>query len=94
MKRPEQKKILFVLSDGLPSDYSGGFEYALNDVKNAVEEARSKGIDVIAIMFGDNNFIKETRRYYEFMYKHSIISCVPTEIGRKFIPILKSIVRK
>jgi hypothetical protein len=94
LKRPEQKKILFVLSDGLPSDYSGGFEYALNDVKNAVEEARSKGIDVIAIMFGDNNFIKETRRYYEFMYKHSIISCVPTEIGRKIIPILKSIVRK
>jgi len=93
LKRKEQEKVLFVLSDGLPSEYRCGFALALEDVKNAVEEARAKGVKVIAIMFGSDAFIKETRVAYEYMYQHSVISCNPKDIGRKLLPILKNIIR-
>ena len=93
LKRQEQKKVLFVLSDGLPSQYSSQ-ETALNDVRKAVEEARTKGIEVIAVMFGSDHFIQSAKSSYEYMYQYGIIACNPEDIGRKINPLLKSIIKK
>lgn len=94
MARREREKVLFVLSDGLPSEYKGGDRQAVQDVQVAVEEARSSGIAVVSIMFGTDDFIRNAKSVYEQMYQHSILSCSPKDIGRKLMPILKSIVRR
>jgi nitric oxide reductase activation protein len=91
-KRKEKKKILLVLSDGLPSHYKYGRDHALDDVKNAVEEARKKGIRVVSILFGDNSFARASEDDYKYMYKYNIIKCTPENIGRKILPIFKTIV--
>lgn len=57
LQRPEDKKILVILSDGLPSDYEYN-ESGESDVYDAVKRARSQGIEVIGIYFGDN--LRET----------------------------------
>lgn len=93
-KRKEQKKVLLVLSDGLPSHYKYGRDQALNDVRTAVEEARKKGIRVISILFGDDDFIQGSEENYLYMYKYNILKCNPKNIGRKILPIFKQIMNQ
>lgn len=66
-ERPERHKILFVLSDGLPSFYSSG-EKGIKENAEAVMEARRSDIDVIG--FGIGATKKETfhRMYREEYY--------------------------
>lgn len=92
LKRSEQKKILIVLSDGLPSDYESG-EKPESDVYDAVKRARSLGIEVIGIYFGSN--LKETnadvktfRAMYDSGHCGSIIT-EPENISNELIRILK-----
>lgn len=93
-KRPEKKKVLIVLSDGLPSDYRGGHQTAILDVKTAVEEARKSGVEVISIMFGDKKFIQNAEAQYRLMYTYGILRCTPEDIGKKLISVLQNIVRR
>lgn len=53
-KRPEEIKMLFIISDGLPyhQNYSG--KPARDDIKAIVKEASKKGIEVIAAAIGDD----------------------------------------
>ena len=51
LQRSEKKKLLVVLSDGLPSDYDGN-PIGETDVSNAVKEAIKAGIEVFSIYFG------------------------------------------
>ena len=48
LKQVAKKKILIILSDGLPSAYAGD---GTNDVSTAVDEARRQGIEVVSIYF-------------------------------------------
>lgn len=50
LARPESKKILGILSDGLPSYYNSDKE-GFEDVREAVNEARRQGIEVFSIYF-------------------------------------------
>lgn len=54
LHRPERKKILIVLSDGLPSAYEKND--GKKDVNDAVRKARKAGISVISIFFGDDKY--------------------------------------
>ena len=92
MTRREQKKVLVLLSDGLPSDYNGGDRAGMADVHDAVREARQKGIIVIPIMFGragDRNRMKEN---FAEMYGQ-FISCDPIDIIGEFTKLFTKLVQ-
>ena len=93
LKRKEGRKVLFVLSDGLPSNYRSNV-YAKEDVKDAVTIARQKGISVVSIMFGDGDFIKDSIDAYKEMYQYNILRCTPSDLSRKITPILKNILAR
>ena len=85
-KRKEQRKFLFVLSDGLPSAYASRTS-AEQEVRKAVDEAQSKGIVVIPIMFGDPSYMNSCMKSYKEMYPKNLIVCEPKEISKR-LPLL------
>lgn len=92
MKRPEKDKILIVMSDGLPSDYE-----TINpqdDVKDAVKQARKKGIIVIPIFFGDEYFRERALKDYEYMYEKHIINSAPEELPVRLVKLFEALVLK
>lgn len=91
-KRPEKNKILIVLSDGLPSAYMSEKE-AIADVHSAVKWARSHGIIVIAIMFGEDSYLKNSYPDYKKMYEQDIIAVRPADINMEFERLLKRVVK-
>ena len=93
MRRTEKKKVLFVLSDGLPSNYGSQFE-ALEEVREAVNYARHNGVIVIPIMFGDESFLKEASDVYKRMYEKNIIACLPQQITSKLVQLFRTILVK
>ena len=90
-RRPEKKKVLFVLSDGLPSAYGSRSE-AYSEVRQAVLSARRKGVIVIPIMFGDMEFLTSSQKTYELMYEKHIISCVPNEITPRLCTLFRQVI--
>lgn len=94
MKRPEKDKILIVLSDGLPSDYNGGYREGMVDVKQAVKEARQQGIHVVSLIFGEESFRDNHIDNYKFMYDKNIISCHPEQITNNLVKMLKKIISR
>ena len=90
-RRPEKKKVLFVLSDGLPSAYGSRSE-AYSEVRQAVLSARRKGVIVIPIMFGDMEFLTSSQKTYELMYEKHIISCVPKEITPRLCTLFRQVI--
>jgi hypothetical protein len=93
LKRPERTKVLIVLSDGLPSDYKGGYEHGRRDVKDAVRDARKNGILVIAIRFGDASWMASTDEEYKFMYEKDYLACKPNEIFQRLLNVVQTILR-
>lgn len=93
LKRPEKEKVLIVLSDGLPVEYSSEQE-ALDDVKKAVKEARRSGVHVIAIMFGDEEFRASHIAKYKYMYENSIINCRPEHIPSQLSRVLRRLLSR
>lgn len=91
-KRPEKNKIMIVLSDGLPSAYRDEKE-AIADVHSAVKWARSHGIIVIAIMFGEDSYLKTCYPDYKKMYEQDIIAVRPADINMEFERLLKRVVK-
>ena len=90
-KRPEKTKILIVLSDGLPSAYTCESE-AIADVHSAVNWARSQGIIVVSVMYGETNFLKHNLPSYKKMYEYGIVACRPANILQEFTRILTTLV--
>lgn len=93
LARRESLKVLLILSDGLPSDYNGGPRAGMDDVRNAVKEARRRGILVIPILFGDARFRAQSREDYEYMYE-TFISCDPIEVSTEFQKLFYTLVKK
>ncbi|PLS19648.1 hypothetical protein CVD28_04315 [Bacillus sp. M6-12] len=94
MKRPEKDRILIILSDGLPSDYNGGQREGMVDVKQAVKEARKKGIHVVSLIFGTEDFRDFNIENYKYMYDKNIISCKPEQITSNLVKMLKKIISR
>ena len=69
-KRTERRKILMVLSDGLPSGYFSEAE-AIDDVRTAVQAARRRGLLVIPIIYTART--DENVDAYRRMYEKSMI---------------------
>lgn len=86
--RKESKKILFVLSDGLPSAYFNEKD-AVSSVRNAVRDARKKGIIVVAICFGDQRHLDRTRGSYHKMYQSGIVMTEPENIPAQLVKVLE-----
>lgn len=90
-KRREKRKILVVLSDGLPSGYRGEAE-AIGDVRTAVQEARRSGIIVIPILYGAENPEKHVAVYRQ-MYERGIVCASPDSVLSDFEKLLISLIR-
>ena len=73
------KKILFILSDGAPTDYIGGCSMGKKDVHDAVAAARSAGIEVCAIYF-DFNLSQSSIDYFIDMYERNYVVTTPENI--------------
>lgn len=91
-KRPETRKVLITLSDGLPN---GPYNYrgtrGENDVSEAVVNARTNGISLFNIYFAES--ASERAEYlpgFKKMYKEKgIISCPPKDIGQELLRVIK-----
>lgn len=86
-----KKKILVVLSDGLPSDYPTNNE-AYSDVHDAVNKARKSGIEVISIYFGAN--LKDDARdvilFREMYGEQFSLIAEPENLGNELTKIMKN----
>lgn len=90
-KRREMRKILVILSDGLPSGYRGETE-ATADVRSAVQEARKNGIIVIPILYGSAEQDKHLE-VYNRMYEKGIICASQSSVLDDFEKLLVSLIR-
>lgn len=92
MKRNETKKILIVLSDGLPSAYNTE-EEALSSVQSAVRDARKEGVQVIAICFGNKFHLERTEEKYRQMYQKGIIMVESENIPEHLAKVMEREIR-
>lgn len=92
LKRPEQKKILIVLSDGLPVDPSPST--GQREVMEAVREARQAGVIVIAIAFGTEEEVESNKNVYKEMYQKGIIMVRPDEIHKYLSKTIQNEIKK
>ena len=72
LARPEQKKMLVVLSDGAPGSRSL--------VKKAVKEARRKGIEVYSIYFEEGSVNRYAEEVMKEMYERDYVVCPLSEL--------------
>lgn len=92
-RRPESKKILFVLSDGLPAYLDGEADTAL-----AAKEARDAGIILVPIYFGNDSCSLEAAlnsdeaRSFADIYQKNFIITIPEEVEGEVIRLLKRLV--
>jgi nitric oxide reductase activation protein len=90
-KRSEARRVLIVLSDGLPSAYYKESE-AIADVRSAVQEARRRGIVVIPIMYGVTDSA-ESFQAYQQMYEKGIISTNAENILSEFEKLIFRLIK-
>ena len=89
-KRTERRKILMVLSDGLPSGYFSESE-AIDDVRTAVQAARRRGLLVIPIIYTART--DENVDAYRRMYEKSMIFADSVGMLGEFERLLMKLVR-
>lgn len=81
LKRSEQKKMLIVLSDGAPSN--------TEHVRQAVEDARKKGIKVSSIYFKEGSIYQDDIDTFAYMYQKDYICCKTDKIMENLETILQ-----
>lgn len=91
-RRREKKRVLLVLSDGEPSAFSSQASAEV-EVREAVREARRKGVIVIPIMFGSSHFLEASREAYSRMYEKDILACEPREITARLANLIRELVK-
>lgn len=91
LNRPERKKFLFVLSDGMPSAY-GSEGSGEQEVHNVVEDARRKSIVVIPTMFGSDSFRQSCAASFGKMYSKNLLSCALYENGKKLPGLFRRLI--
>lgn len=88
MKRPEELKILIVISDGEPSAYSRRYESGVQDVMNAVKESRKRKIHTYGIYINGDREGRFER--YKTMYGNNALNCSPQDLAT----VLPRVIRK
>ena len=86
--RPERDKLLVVLSDGQPSSYNSERD-AYSSVAYAVQKARKRGIKVVTIFFGDEDYLRTSHNAYVAMYEKDIVGVAPERISAELQKIIK-----
>ena len=87
-KRPERKKLLIVLSDGMPSESTPGY------TKGAIEKARQQGVEVCGIYFEDGNIEKSaTAEQFKDMYEKDYICCNAKDIDKHLLKLMRKFCR-
>ncbi len=91
--RPEPKKVLVVLSDGLPNDdydprYRG--EAAFTDTARAVREVERAGVGVVGIYFGDERDLPRARAMYNHLVYVHEVDRLPVILGRVLKKVITS----
>lgn len=90
LKRREARKVLIVLSDGLPSAYASRAN-AVHEVQKAVNDVRRQGIVVIPIMFGADDFLSSERVQFQEMYGNNVLACQPGAIAHQLSELFKKL---
>ena len=86
-KRPEDIKLLFIVSDGLPSDYSSR-EEGINHLKSVMEDARKSGVLVFAAALDED--IPQLREIYgDTMFEITDLARMP----KTLLTVMKKFVR-
>ena len=86
-KRPEDIKLLFIVSDGLPSDYSSR-EEGINHLKSVMEDARKSGVLVFAAALDED--IPQLRDIYgDTMFEITDLARMP----KTLLTVMKKFVR-
>jgi hypothetical protein len=87
--RPEPRKVLVVLSDGLPNDNSWNDLYRVHrtshpvaDTARAVRELERKGIGVIGLFFGHDRHLKNAQAIYNCFIYVQDVGHLPVVLGR------------
>ncbi len=87
--RPEQVKLLIVLSDGMPLDHRYVFgDVGLPDTIRAVRDAEKKGIKVIGIYFGPEDSLEHAKKIYNYLVYCKDINSLPAILGRVLKKVL------
>ena len=86
-KRPEDIKLLFIVSDGLPSDYNSR-EEGINHLKSVMEDARKSGVLVFAAALDED--IPQLRKIYgDTMFEITDLARMP----KTLLTVMKKFVR-
>ncbi len=74
LQRPEDTKILIVISDGMPASpsYSSNNQ-GVNDTRNAVKSAFSRGVQVVGVAIGSEQEREGNKDSYKFIYGKSLV---------------------
>lgn len=85
LSRPEEKKLLIVLSDGAPS--------SVENTRQAIDDTRKKGINVYGIYFEEGRIGSDAKEF-EYMYQKDYVCCelkkVDEELTRLMIKFSRS----
>ncbi len=89
LARPEEEKLLVILSDGAPTNYK---EYGQGepDVRDAVETARKKGVEVASIFFANDYQNNSEAKAFEKMYQYNCVCTDPENITNELFRIIKT----
>ena len=87
LARPERKKLLIVLSDGMPAEASPGF------TKGAIDETRKKGIQVSGIYFEEGDVIHGSEQFKAMYGNKDAIACPLSELSLNLEKIAKKFSR-
>lgn len=80
-KRPEEQKLLIIISDGRPADTDYGGEKAAKDIQEIVRKAKAKGVEVLAAAIGSDK--KNIQAIYgDAFFDISDLSLLPKELTR------------
>ena len=83
-KRPEQVKLLIIISDGRPNHLNYGGAAAAKDIQDIIKSCRRRGIEVIAAAIGND------RKQIQDIYKDSFLDISDlAKLPKLFVNIVK-----
>lgn len=84
LARPEERKILIVLSDGAPGDKA--------HVRRAVENARKQGVKVTGIYFEEGDIVRYSSDFV-WMYQRDYVCCTADKIQENLTRIMETFLK-
>lgn len=85
LARPERKKMLVILSDGAPGNRGL--------VKQAVKDARKKGIEVYSVYFEEGEISRTAEQVMKEMYEKDYVVCPLSELDDNLYKLFKKFSR-